>query len=67
MSIKVWDADKGCDAHDGGLKLDFEGWTTSWMLAAKSDYRRVVATSQDGRAVILDFGYGLEGVELLEG
>ena len=67
MSIKVWDADRGCDIRDGGLRLDFEGWTTSWMLAAKSDYRRVVATSQDGRAVILDFGYGLEGVELLEG
>ena len=66
MSIKVWDADKSNDVNDSGLKLDFEGWTTSWMLAAKSDYRRVVATSQDGRAVILDFGYGLDGVELLE-
>ena len=33
-----------------------EEWTTSWMLAAKSDYRRIVATSQDGRILIVDFG-----------
>ena len=33
-----------------------EEWTTSWMLAAKSDYRRIVATSQDGRILIIDFG-----------
>lgn len=31
-------------------------WTTSWMLAAKSDYRRIVATSQDGRILVIDFG-----------
>lgn len=67
MSIKVWDVEKQSDVVDGGVKLDFQGWTTSWILAAKSDYRRVVATSQDGRAVILDFGYGLDGIELLEG
>ncbi|WPG98587.1 Hypothetical protein R9X50_00138000 [Acrodontium crateriforme] len=33
-----------------------EEWTTSWMLAAKSDYRRIVATSQDGRILLVDFG-----------
>lgn len=33
-----------------------EEWTTSWMLAAKSDYRRIVATSQDGRVLVIDFG-----------
>ncbi|KAF2729197.1 WD40 repeat-like protein [Polyplosphaeria fusca] len=43
----------------------YENWTTSWILSAKSDYRRVVATSQDGRALILDFGWGVEGVERL--
>ena len=40
-----------------------EEWTTSWMLAAKSDYRRIVATSQDGRILIVDFGLVKGGVE----
>ncbi|OCK95962.1 WD40 repeat-like protein [Cenococcum geophilum 1.58] len=45
----------------------YENWTTSWILSAKSDYRRVVATSQDGRALILDFGWGVDGVDVLAG
>ncbi|EZF35024.1 hypothetical protein H109_05583 [Trichophyton interdigitale MR816] len=61
MSIKVF------DAKAGKLSVDLPGWTTSWMLSAKSDYRRIVATSQDARAVIMDFGYGLDGIESLEG
>ncbi|EHY54646.1 hypothetical protein ABEF92_002875 [Exophiala dermatitidis] len=65
-SIKVWDAEKGEAAEDGGLKINFEGWTSSWILAAKSNYRKIVCTSQDGRVVIIDFGYGIEGVELVE-
>ncbi|EEP82667.1 conserved hypothetical protein [Uncinocarpus reesii 1704] len=60
MSVKVF------DAKSGELSIDLPGWTTSWMLSAKSDYRRIVATSQDSRAVIMDFGYGLDGIELLE-
>ena len=54
-----------------------EEWTTSWMLAAKSDYRRIVATSQDGRILIIDFGLQkcrtpddgqpIPGVDLLRG
>lgn len=54
-----------------------EEWTTSWMLAAKSDYRRIVATSQDGRILIIDFGLKkavkvedgqpIDGVDLLRG
>ena len=54
-----------------------EEWTTSWMLAAKSDYRRIVATSQDGRILIVDFGLQkkctpddgqpIDGVDLLRG
>lgn len=59
-SVKVFDADSG------ELSVDLPGWTTSWMLSVKSDYRRIVATSQDSRAVIMDFGYGLDGIELLE-
>ena len=65
-SIKVWDARKGETSEDGGLKINFEGWTSSWMLAAKSNYRKIVCTSQDGRVVIIDFGYGIEGVENVE-
>jgi F-box and WD-40 domain protein 1/11 len=66
MSVKVWDGKYGTSSDDGGLKINFEGWTTSWMLAAKSDYRKIVCTSQDGRVVIIDFGFGLEGVDMLE-
>jgi len=40
-----------------------EEWTTSWILAAKSDYRRIVATSQDGRILIVDFGLKKGGFE----
>jgi F-box and WD-40 domain protein 1/11 len=65
-SIKVWDAKSGESAEDGGLKINFEGWTSSWMLAAKSNYRKIVCTSQDGRVVIIDFGYGIDGVDLVE-
>jgi F-box and WD-40 domain protein 1/11 len=61
MSVKVF------DSQTGELSIDLPGWTTSWMLSVKSDYRRIVATSQDSRSVIMDFGYGLDGIELLEG
>ncbi|KOS43835.1 hypothetical protein ACN38_g5268 [Penicillium nordicum] len=60
MSVKVFDRDTG------DLSTNFPGWTTSWMLSVQSDYRRIVATSQDSRAVIIDFGYGLDGIDLLE-
>ncbi len=60
-SVKVWDMVTGKNI------VDFMGWTTSWILSAKADYRRIVATSQDSRAVVMDFGYRLKGVELLEG
>lgn len=58
---------KAFDSHTGDMVCDFTGWTTSWMLAAKSDYRRIVATSQDSRVVVMDFGYQLPGIEFLEG
>ncbi|KAF1919079.1 WD40-repeat-containing domain protein [Ampelomyces quisqualis] len=45
----------------------YKNWTTSWILSAKSDYRRVVATSQDGRTLILDFGHKVPGADLLVG
>lgn len=58
---------KAYDLNTGDMLCNFEDWTTSWMLSAKADYRRIVATSQDTRAVIMDFGHQLPGIELLEG
>lgn len=55
------------DYETGQTFATYKNWTTSWILSAKSDYRRVVATSQDGRTLILDFGYKAPGAELLVG
>ena len=60
MSVKVF------DANSGELFINLPGWTTSWMLNVQSDYRRIVASSQDSRAVIMDFGFGLDGIDSLE-
>jgi F-box and WD-40 domain protein 1/11 len=61
QSIQVSDYDTGA------LVATYKNWTTSWILSAKSDYRRVVATSQDGRTLILDFGHKVAGADLLVG
>lgn len=50
LDIRVYDFVSGKELWRG------EEWTTSWLLAAKSDYRRIVATSQDGRILLVDFG-----------
>ena len=50
----------------GKLYGTYENWTTSWILSAKSDYRRCVCTSQDGRALMLDFGYKVHGADVLK-
>ena len=55
------------DSRTGDMICDFTGWTTSWILSAKADYRRIAATSQDSRVIIMDFGYQLPGIELLDG
>ena len=60
-SIKVY------NAHSGEMICDFGCWTTSWILSAKSDYRRIIATSQDKRVVVIDFGHDLRSVDLLHG
>ncbi|KAK5098584.1 hypothetical protein LTR70_002471 [Exophiala xenobiotica] len=65
-SLKVWDTKTGTGQEDGGMKLNLEGWTSSWMLAAKSSYRKIACASQDGRVVIIDFGFGISGVDLIE-
>ncbi|VBB86285.1 Putative protein of unknown function [Podospora comata] len=58
--IKVWDMETGQPL------LDFPKWHSSWVLSAKSDYRRIVSSGQDPKILILDFGAGVEGVEMLE-
>jgi len=60
------------DYESGKLITVFPEWTTSWMLAAKCDYRRIVSTSQDGRILMIDFGLDqngrkIEGADLLAG
>lgn len=58
--IKVWDMETGQPL------LDFPKWHSSWVLSAKSDYRRVVSSGQDPKILILDFGAGVRGIEMLE-
>ncbi|KAL8903735.1 MAG: hypothetical protein Q9207_003730 [Kuettlingeria erythrocarpa] len=57
---------RGYDTRSGECIFQFAEWTASWILSAKLDYRRIIATSQDGRIVIIDFGYDLPGADLLE-
>jgi len=58
LDLRVYDYDSG------KLLGRFAEWTTSWMLAAKSDYRRIVSTSQDGRILVIDFGRDEHGREI---
>jgi F-box and WD-40 domain protein 1/11 len=58
--IKVWDMETGQPL------LDFPKWHSSWVLSAKSDYRRIVSSGQDPKILILDFGAGVKGIEMLE-
>lgn len=58
--IKVWDMETGHQL------LDFPRWHTSWVLSAKSDYRRIVSTGQDPKILIMDFGAEVDGIEQLE-
>lgn len=54
------------DMESGRLLLDFPKWHASWVLGAKSDYRRIISTGQDPKILIMDFGLDIEGIELLE-
>jgi F-box and WD-40 domain protein 1/11 len=54
------------EMETGRLLLDFPKWHSSWVLGAKSDYRRIVSTGQDPKILIMDFGLNIEGIELLE-
>ncbi|RFU74996.1 wd40 repeat-like-containing domain [Trichoderma arundinaceum] len=58
--IKVWDMETGRQL------LDFPRWHASWVLSAKSDYRRIVSTGQDPKILIMDFGADVDGIEMLK-
>jgi len=53
------------DMATGSLILDFPKWHSSWVLAAKSDYRRIISTGQDPKILIMDFGSKIKGIEKL--
>ncbi|KAK8874041.1 quinon protein alcohol dehydrogenase-like superfamily [Apiospora arundinis] len=54
------------DMESGDQLLDFPRWHASWVLSAKSDYRRIVSTGQDPKILIMDFGADVKDVNLLE-
>ncbi|KAF9875286.1 hypothetical protein CkaCkLH20_07106 [Colletotrichum karsti] len=54
------------DMETGRQLLDFPRWHASWVLSAKSDYRRIVSTGQDPKILIMDFGADVPGIENLE-
>lgn len=54
------------DMATGDQLLDFPRWHASWVLSAKSDYRRIVSTGQDPKILIMDFGANVENVGMLE-
>ncbi|KAI0025007.1 WD40-repeat-containing domain protein [Xylariomycetidae sp. FL0641] len=54
------------DMGTGEQILDFPRWHQSWVLSAKSDYRRIVSTGQDPKILIMDFGAGVDNVSRLE-
>lgn len=60
QDIKVW------NMTTGQLVLDFPKWHASWVLGAKSDYRRIISTGQDPKILIMDFGYDVDDIELLQ-
>ncbi|KAL8934787.1 MAG: hypothetical protein Q9211_005049 [Gyalolechia sp. 1 TL-2023] len=54
------------DIRTGSPIIHLTKWTASWIFSARLDYRRIVATSQDSRVVIIDFGFDLPGTDRLE-
>ncbi|KAI1003410.1 hypothetical protein K3495_g4796 [Podosphaera aphanis] len=54
------------DMASGALLLDFPQWHSSWVLGAKSDYRRMISTGYDSKILVMDFGAGIKGIEKLE-
>ncbi|KAF8251920.1 WD40 repeat-like protein [Wilcoxina mikolae CBS 423.85] len=58
-TVKVWNLDTGKKI------LDITQYHSTWILAAKADYKRIVSTSQDSRTLVLDFSVGVKGLEIL--
>ncbi|KAI5860021.1 WD40-repeat-containing domain protein [Durotheca rogersii] len=54
------------DIETGEQLLDFPGWHASWVLSAKSDYRRIVSTGQDAKILVMDFGADVPNIGMLE-
>lgn len=54
------------EMETGRLLLDFPKWHSSWVLGAKSDYRRIVSTGEDPKILIMDFGLDIENIDMLE-
>ncbi|KUJ21149.1 WD40 repeat-like protein [Mollisia scopiformis] len=54
------------DMASGKTILDFPKWHGSWILGAKSDYRRIISTGQIPKVLIMDFGKRIKGIENLE-
>lgn len=59
QSVKVWCLDTG------KMVLDIKQFHSTWILAAKADYKRIVSTSQDSRTLVLDFSSGVNELEVL--
>lgn len=59
-TVKVWGLDTG------RMILDIKQFHSTWILAAKGDYKRIVSTSQDSKTLVLDFGAEMKGLEVLE-
>jgi hypothetical protein len=58
--VKVWDLDTG------KLVLDIQQYHSTWILSAKADYKRIISTSQDNRALVLDFSTGTKDLGVLD-
>ncbi|KAI1494795.1 WD40-repeat-containing domain protein [Biscogniauxia mediterranea] len=54
------------DMESGEQLLDFPRWHASWVLSAKSDYRRLISTGQDPKILIMDFGADVQDIGMLE-
>lgn len=54
------------DMETGEQLLSFPRWHASWVLSAKSDYRRIVSTGQDPKILIMDFGADVPNIRMLE-
>ncbi|TGZ79196.1 WD40 repeat-like protein [Ascodesmis nigricans] len=59
-TVKVWNLDTG------KLALDIKHFHSTWVLAVKSDHKRLISTSQDKLGLVIDFSEGVKGLEMLD-